>query len=119
AAGIGGALAAVAPATMRPLVAGGATSVVGLGGLLAGAAALAGQEWSASIPGLLPLGSLSLAVDALSGAFLLLIGAVAVAVGIYSVGYTGPGGQHATDDAAHPHVPTGLDVPRGAGSRTA
>ena len=117
AAAFGAALAAAAPVTSRPLVAGGATCVVGLGGVLAGAAALTGQEWSASLPGLLPLGSLSLAVDALSGAFLLLIGAVAVAVGIYSVGYTRR--HDFADDAPAGHRYGPSELGAAAGSRTA
>jgi hydrogenase-4 component B len=55
-----------------------------------------------TLPDLLPLGVAELAVDPLSGVFMLLIGAVAVAAGLYSIGYTGPGGRHATDDDATP-----------------
>lgn len=96
----GAATGALAPARARPLATGLLTTTVGLGGVLAGAAALAGQAWSMTVPGILPLGAATLAVDPLSGAFLLLIGAVTVAAGVYSVGYTGPGGRHATDDDA-------------------
>jgi hydrogenase-4 component B len=93
-----GATAAVlAPVRLRPLTAGGLTAVVGLGGVLAGSAALAGQVWSLTLPDLLPLGVAEFAVDPLSGVFLLMIGAVAVAAGLYSVGYTSPGGRHAID----------------------
>jgi hydrogenase-4 component B len=55
-----------------------------------------------TLPDLLPLGVAELAVDPLSGVFMLLIGAVAVAAGLYSIGYTSPGGRHATDDDATP-----------------
>src|SRR5674536_353580 len=96
----GAATGALAPARARPLATGLLTTTVGLGGVLAGAAALAGKAWSMTVPGILPLGAATLAVDPLSGAFLLLIGAVTVAAGVYSVGYTGPGGRHATDDDA-------------------
>jgi hydrogenase-4 component B len=108
----GAAAGVLAPARVRPLAVGASTALVGLGGVLAGAAALGGHEWSATAPDLLPLGAADLAVDALSGAFLLMVGAVAVAVGVYSIGYTSQGGGHATgDDADGP--------PQGAASRTA
>jgi hydrogenase-4 component B len=90
--------AAVAPVRLRPLIAGGLTALVGIGGMLAGSAALAGQVWTLTLPDLLPLGVAAFAVDPLSGVFLVLIGAVAVAAGIYSIGYTSPGGRHATND---------------------
>ncbi len=102
----GAAAGALAPVRLRPLVAGLLTAVVGLGGVLAGVAALSGQTWSLTVPHLLPLGAAQFAVDPLSGAFLLLVGVVAVAAGVYSIGYTGDGGHHATRGA-------------GAASRTA
>ena len=94
----GAAVGALAPVRVRPLAAGLLTAVVGLGGVLAGVSALSGQMWSLTVPHLLPLGVAEFAVDPLSGAFLLLVGAVAVAAGVYSVGYTSDGGRHATDD---------------------
>lgn len=84
----------------RPLVAGAVTVGVGLGGVLAGAGGLTGERWARTAPGLLPLGEAGLAVDALSGLFLLLIGAVAIAVGVYGVGYTTAGGAHHENPAA-------------------
>lgn len=125
---LAGAASALVPARHRPLAAGGTTAAIGVGGVLAGLGALGGQTRSLTVPGLLPLGSATFAVDALSGAFLLLIGAVAVAAGIYSVGYTGPGGRHATDDAhddaahgdaAHDAAHDDDAHPRAAASRTA
>lgn len=89
-----------APARIRPLLVGLLTALSGAGGITAGAAALSGQSWSIRLPGLLPLGSAELSVDPLSGAFLVIIGAVAVAAGGYSVGYTAPGGCHPADDTA-------------------
>ncbi|MBK5247917.1 MAG: hypothetical protein JJE50_00580 [Actinomycetales bacterium] len=122
-------LGALAPSRARALVAGVLTSVVGAGGVLAGLAALGGQGWSLTVTDLLPLGAMTLAVDALSGAFLLLVGAVAVAVGVYSVGYTGPGGRHGAEPDATSGDTTALAGPssepgaaghaEGAASRTA
>ena len=117
----GAAAGALAPPRVRPLAVGLLTAVIGLGGVAAGAAALGGQVWSLTVPDLLPLGAAEFAVDALSGVFLLLVGAVAVAAGVYSVGYTGPGGRHATDDDASTRAVPAAAVAHGlgAGSRTA
>lgn len=86
----------------RPAAAGAATVVVGLGGVLAGVAALAAgaDPWVRTAPGLLPLGEAVLSVDALSGVFLLLVGGVAVAAGVYGIGYTAGGGAHHDNPAA-------------------
>jgi hydrogenase-4 component B len=113
AAAAGAVCGAAAPLRLRPLAVGALTAVTGAGGVLAGVAALGGQTWSATAPRLLPLGSAELAVDPLSGAFLLLVGAVAVAAGVYSVGYTA---EHDSDagDADDGDAPA-----LGAGSRTA
>ncbi len=96
-----GAVLAV-PARTRHVVAGTVTVVVGLGGVLAGIGGLTGSPWAATAPGLLPLGDAQVAVDALSGAFLLLIGAVAIATGVYAVGYTAPHGHGGDHDAPSP-----------------
>jgi formate hydrogenlyase subunit 3/multisubunit Na+/H+ antiporter MnhD subunit len=83
---------------------------------VAGAAALGGQTWSATAPDLLPLGGARLAVDPLSGVFLLLVGAVAVTAGVYAVGYTAAGHGHHSD----PSEAVGEDAAAlGAASRTA
>jgi hydrogenase-4 component B len=111
---VGAVAGAVTPVRFRPFAVGVLTAVVGLGGVLAGVSALGGGAWSLRLPDLLPLGTAELAVDPLSGAFLLLVGAVAVAAGVYSVGYTSPGARHATDEGAG--VPGRM---LGAGSRTA
>lgn len=134
-AGLAGAMSgAVAPVRFRPFAVGALTTLVGAGGALAGLGALGGQTWSVTAAGLLPLGSAELAVDPLSGAFLLLVGAVAVAVGVYSMGYTAPGGRHAAaetgaaldvhdeagdEPAGAREVAGGLPPVWGAGSRTA
>lgn len=84
-----GAVAAVTiPLRRRPAVSGLSTAGVGLGGVMAGIGGLGGSEWTRIAPGLLPLGEARLTVDALSGVFLLLVGAVAIAAGVYGIGYT-------------------------------
>ncbi|TCN32929.1 formate hydrogenlyase subunit 3/multisubunit Na+/H+ antiporter MnhD subunit [Kribbella orskensis] len=83
--------AALTGPRVRAVVAGVSTSACGAGGLLAGIALLDGQTYSATMPGLLPLGTAAVAGDALSGVFVALVGAVAVIAGIYSIGYTSPG----------------------------
>ncbi len=109
---LGAGAAILAPVRSRALAAGLATSVVGLGGVVAGIGGLTGPAWERIAPGLLPLGEARLAVDGLSGIFLLLVGAVAVATGVYAVGYTSPGGAHGGHDGADDDAPP-------AGSRTA
>src|SRR5680860_1917200 len=89
----------------RARLSGALTSLVGLGGVLAGVGALTGASWSATVPRLLPLSEAVLVVDPLSGLFMTLVGAVAIAAGIYSVGYPHD----------HDHVP---DAAGGIGSRT-
>jgi hydrogenase-4 component B len=85
--------ALVFPATWRARVVGTLVAGTGSAGLWAGAAALSGHSWDADLPRVLPLAGVRLAVDGLSGWFLLLIGAVVVAVGVYTIGYAGSGGQ--------------------------
>ena len=96
-----GALAiTLVPQRLRPLTSGVVTTGVGVGGVLAGIGGLmgggsSGAAWTRVAPGLLPLGEARLSVDALSGVFLLLVGAVAIAAGVYGIGYTGDGPHHA------------------------
>jgi formate hydrogenlyase subunit 3/multisubunit Na+/H+ antiporter MnhD subunit len=96
-----GALAiTLVPERLRPLASGVVTTGVGVGGVLAGMGGLmgggsSGSTWTRIAPGLLPLGEARLSVDALSGVFLLLVGAVAIAAGVYGIGYTSNGPHHA------------------------
>ncbi|WP_255956114.1 proton-conducting transporter transmembrane domain-containing protein [Streptomyces odontomachi] len=57
-------------------------------------AALSGSRWSASVPGLLPLAGAHFHVDALSGVFIAVAGAVVAAVAVYGVGYVAGHGAH-------------------------
>lgn len=116
---LGTAAVVVAPEGWRRFVAGGATALVGAGGVLAGLGAFTTPGWVRVAPGLLPLGEARLAVDALSGAFLLLIGAVAIAAGVYVIGYTAPGGRHAADPASAVGHDDGAPHAAPAASRTA
>jgi formate hydrogenlyase subunit 3/multisubunit Na+/H+ antiporter MnhD subunit len=75
------------PARVRPLAAGLATIVVGAAGLVAGGAALTGRTWFATFASLLPLAGVRLRVDALSGLFMSVAGAVVVPVAVYGIGY--------------------------------
>jgi formate hydrogenlyase subunit 3/multisubunit Na+/H+ antiporter MnhD subunit len=90
----------VAPGRARPVISGTGTALTGLGGLLAGIATLARTSSSplaafldrpmpsgGTVGGLLPLSGVTVYVDALSGWFIAVTGAVAVAAGIYSIGY--------------------------------
>ena len=121
---VGAPLAAAAgallPTRTRPLITGLLTCVVGVGGMLAGAGALAGQTWSVTVGHLLPLSSAVVSVDPLSGVFMLLIGGVSVAAGVYSIGYTSPGGIHPSPDddatASSASITTGDSAARASDS---
>lgn len=75
------------PERARSAVVGVSTAGLGASGLVAGAAALRGERWSADLPDLLPLAGVHLAVDALSGLFMAVAGAVVLAVAVYGIGY--------------------------------
>jgi len=81
------------PASWRARVVGTLLFLSGVAGLLAGLAALSGHDWQTDLPDLLPLAGIKLAVDGLSGWFLLLIGAVTATVGVYTIGYAGRDGH--------------------------
>ncbi len=85
---LGAIVISAAPLRNRPMLSGLTTAGVGLGGVLAGVGGLSGAAWTRTAPGLLPLGEERLSVDALSGVFLILVGAVAIAAGVYGIGYT-------------------------------
>lgn len=95
---LGGLCVVLTGSRARGVVAGVATCAVGAAGVLAGAAALSGQTLSLTVPQLLPLSAVVVSVDALSGVFMLLIGGVAIAAGLYSIGYTS--GHHGSTGAA-------------------
>ncbi|MEP6559902.1 MAG: hydrogenase 4 subunit B, partial [Nakamurella sp.] len=86
-----GALSAVAgllaPRAVRPAVVGLGIAVSGIAAVIAGVAAMTGQHASLVLVDLLPLSGVLIAVDALGGVFLAITGAVAVAVGVYGIGY--------------------------------
>ncbi|MGK2885071.1 MAG: proton-conducting transporter transmembrane domain-containing protein [Rhodococcus sp. (in: high G+C Gram-positive bacteria)] len=104
--------AVILPARVRRILVGLLTTVSGIGGVLAGCAALVvSQRFSLTVHQVLPFDGIELQVDPLSGLFMLLIGAVAAAVGVYSIGYTGPGGHHEHQEVFPPGC--------GAQSRTA
>jgi formate hydrogenlyase subunit 3/multisubunit Na+/H+ antiporter MnhD subunit len=78
------------PRRWRAGVSGAGTALTGLPGAAAGIAAVTGHCPPAlSVPWMLPLSGTSLAVDPLSGLFIAVTGAVAVAAGIYAIGYQG------------------------------
>lgn len=82
------------PAGARAGASGGLTGLVGVAGVAAGASALLGESVSVTAAGLLPLSSAVVTVDPLAGLFMFVVGGVAIAAGVYSVGYA-----HPEDDA--------------------
>ena len=102
------AIPALASSRWRARASGALTSLAGLGGLVAGVGALSGQTASVTASHLLPLSEAALSPDSLSGLFMALVGGVAVAAGVYSIGY-----PHAAAHAGDAAAPA-----RGVGSRT-
>ncbi|HEU4425635.1 MAG TPA: proton-conducting transporter membrane subunit [Pilimelia sp.] len=95
----------VLPVRARSAVVGLLTCATGIAGVVAGAAAVTGASWQARLPWLLPLAGATVAVDALAGWFLLLVGGVAAAVGLYTVGYASESvkrAERASDAAGGP-----------------
>jgi formate hydrogenlyase subunit 3/multisubunit Na+/H+ antiporter MnhD subunit len=87
------------PSRPRPAVTGAGTALAGAAGAVAGVAAVCGQGFAVSLPWLLPLSGVQLAVDPLGGVFLAVTGGVAVAAGLYGIGYArhaGGGGRCAS-----------------------
>lgn len=70
-----------------PLISGSVTTVVGVAGAGVGLAAVFGDLPSIRIGWLVPLIGVQLDFDPLGGLFMAVTGAVAVAVGLYSIGY--------------------------------
>ena len=68
-------------------IAGGLTSLLGAGGVWAGVLGMFGSARAVRIGWLLPLSGVQLSLDPLGGFFMSLTGAVAVAVGLYTIGY--------------------------------
>jgi formate hydrogenlyase subunit 3/multisubunit Na+/H+ antiporter MnhD subunit len=80
-----------APKDFGPAAAGVLTSLVGAGGVWAGALGMFGSVRPVRIGWLLPLSGVQLSLDPLGGFFMALVGAVAIAVGLYLIGYGGHG----------------------------
>jgi hydrogenase-4 component B len=68
-------------------LAGALTSLLGAGGVWAGALGMFGSVRAVHIGWLLPLAGVQLGIDPLGGFFMALVGAVAVVVGPYAIGY--------------------------------
>lgn len=105
-------------AAFGPLISGAATVGLGAGGLGAGVAGMFGALPTVRIGWLLPLLGVQLRVEPLGGFFMVLTGAVAVAAGLYWIGYSRHEGFGAVPLTALPvFVVTLLAVPA-AGSVT-
>lgn len=83
----------ITPARWRAWMVGVLTGLSGVAGAANGGIAVTGTTWHAQLPELLPLAGISLGADPLSGWFLLIIGAVTAAVGVYTIGYGGRDGH--------------------------
>ncbi|MCE5278100.1 MAG: proton-conducting transporter membrane subunit [Planctomycetaceae bacterium] len=68
--------------------------IAGAAGLVCGIAGFIGQQWDLNLPWSVPMGSLHVAMDGLSGLFLSLISLVCALAGVYASGYLRPGRAH-------------------------
>jgi hydrogenase-4 component B len=106
----------VAPQRVRPSVAGIGTAVCGAAGVAAGVCALAGTSFSVTVPALLPLSGVTITVDAVGGVFLAVTSGVAVAAGIYGVGYVGHGVHGRVPQAVFPLFAVAMQLVTAAAS---
>ena len=65
------------------------TALLGAGAAAAGVAGMLGARWTVRVDWLVPLGGLSLEMDALAGLFVTLIGLTAAPASVYAFGYAG------------------------------
>ena len=65
------------------------TALLGAGATAIGVAGMLGTPWSLRVEWVVPLGGLSLEMDALAGLFVALVGVTAVPTSLYAIGYTG------------------------------
>jgi hydrogenase-4 component B len=79
------------PSRIRATPVGVLTAAAGGCGVVAGAVALSGRAFSAHLPDVLPLAGTYLKVDALSGLFIAVAGAVIAIVALYGIGYASGG----------------------------
>jgi hydrogenase-4 component B len=86
--GVSAVAALVLPRQVRIVVAGFGTALAGAAAVGGGIAAMAGHRFAVSLPDLLPLSGLHLAIDPLGGVFVAVVGAVTVFAAIYGIGYT-------------------------------
>jgi hydrogenase-4 component B len=83
--------ALVAPPTVRSLLGGGISGLLGLVGVATGVAVLGGRSGTIELPMALPVGQIALEPTALGGFFMVVAGAVGAIAAVYAVGYaTGP-----------------------------
>ncbi len=75
------------PARSRAFAAGALTAVLGAFGIVLGASVIGSELAPVRVAGLIPLAGVTIAGDATSGFFVIIVGAVAAVVGGYSVGY--------------------------------
>ena len=100
-------------------VSGAGTALTGLAGAVAGIAAVTGHHAQGlTVPGVLPLSGVTLAVDPLGGWFIAVTGAVAVAAGIYAIGYAGHSASRPSAAILPLFVASLLAVPAAASAGT-
>src|SRR5688572_15459226 len=102
---LAGLAALVTSVRWRAATVGVLTGLSGVTGVFVAALAVTGTTWRADLPQVLPLAGISLAVDPLSGWFLLIVSAVTALTGLYTTGYAGRTGQGSSSRTAMAVLP--------------
>jgi formate hydrogenlyase subunit 3/multisubunit Na+/H+ antiporter MnhD subunit len=95
-------VAVAAPASARSRVSGVVSALLGLMGVLTGAAVLAGRTGAVELPTALPLGRVALDPDPLGAYFMVVAGAVGAIAAVYAIGYAHGAAASRTSWAALP-----------------
>ncbi len=106
------------PKDFRPAAAGALTSLLGAIGVWAGLQGMFGSAPAVRIGWLLPLSGVQLSLEPLGGFFMALTGAVAVVVGLYTIGYARHGHLGGVPLAVLPVFVAAMLVVTAAGSFT-
>jgi formate hydrogenlyase subunit 3/multisubunit Na+/H+ antiporter MnhD subunit len=104
-AAIAGLVGLLVAARWRSRLVGALLAIAGGSATFAGSAAVTGHGWDYQQSQVFPPVGLELGLDALSGWFVALVGAVVLVVGVYTIGYAGRGGHGASSRGAMSMLP--------------
>jgi formate hydrogenlyase subunit 3/multisubunit Na+/H+ antiporter MnhD subunit len=99
---VGVVVAISAPTRRRSRLGGVVSALLGVAGVLTGAAALVGRHGAVELPTTLSIGQMALEPTALGGFFMLVAGAVGAVAAVYAIGYASGAASSRTSWAALP-----------------